>query len=131
MAISAPTGSGKIVLFELYILRLLSRFLSQDGKFNHVKGTLKIVSPTLNVASNLKEKKDAEKESSQMGQVGARSNLVPLDSTQVHTTLGVVSTPAEGTHDITGDILDIGDLEEQNQDEECGLSTCYLIGLSE
>ncbi|KAK9162892.1 hypothetical protein Syun_003794 [Stephania yunnanensis] len=41
MVISAPTGSGKTVLFELCILRLLSRFLSQDGKFNHVKGTLK------------------------------------------------------------------------------------------
>ncbi|KAK9107308.1 hypothetical protein Syun_023319 [Stephania yunnanensis] len=35
MVISAPTGSGKTVLFELCILRLLSRFLSQDGKFNH------------------------------------------------------------------------------------------------
>lgn len=44
MVISAPTGSGKTVLFELCILRLLSRFLSQDGKFNHIKGTLKTVS---------------------------------------------------------------------------------------
>ncbi|KAK9117209.1 hypothetical protein Sjap_016156 [Stephania japonica] len=43
MVISAPTGSGKTVLFELCILRLLSRFLSQDGKFNHVKGTLKTI----------------------------------------------------------------------------------------
>ncbi|KAK9160536.1 hypothetical protein Syun_006877 [Stephania yunnanensis] len=41
MVISAPTGSGKTVLFELCILGLLSRFLSQDGKFDHVKGTLK------------------------------------------------------------------------------------------
>ncbi|KAL6007073.1 Sec63 [Asimina triloba] len=41
MVISAPTGSGKTVLFELCILRLLSRFLSQDGKLNHVKGHLK------------------------------------------------------------------------------------------
>lgn len=44
MVISAPTGSGKTVLFELCILRLLSRFLSEDGKFNHMKGTLKTVS---------------------------------------------------------------------------------------
>ncbi|CAA7397582.1 unnamed protein product [Spirodela intermedia] len=43
MIISAPTGSGKTVLFELCILRLLSRFLSGDGKFNHIKGTLKTI----------------------------------------------------------------------------------------
>ncbi|KAJ0962512.1 hypothetical protein J5N97_027634 [Dioscorea zingiberensis] len=43
MVISAPTGSGKTVLFELCILRLLSRFLSQDGKFHHLKGTLKTI----------------------------------------------------------------------------------------
>ncbi|XP_043725479.1 DExH-box ATP-dependent RNA helicase DExH17 [Telopea speciosissima] len=43
MVISAPTGSGKTVLFELCILRLLSRFLSQEGKFIHIKGTLKTV----------------------------------------------------------------------------------------
>ncbi|KAF9624793.1 hypothetical protein IFM89_014081 [Coptis chinensis] len=43
MVISAPTGSGKTVLFELCILRLLSRFLSQEGKFNHIKGTLKTI----------------------------------------------------------------------------------------
>ncbi|KAL5726250.1 DNA helicase [Ranunculus cassubicifolius] len=33
MVISAPTGSGKTVLFELCILRLLSRFLSKEEKF--------------------------------------------------------------------------------------------------
>ncbi|KAJ9562940.1 hypothetical protein OSB04_008100 [Centaurea solstitialis] len=41
MVISAPTGSGKTVLFELSILRLLSKFISQEGKFIHMKGTLK------------------------------------------------------------------------------------------
>ncbi|KAF5195515.1 Atp-dependent dna helicase mer3-like protein [Thalictrum thalictroides] len=41
MVISAPTGSGKTVLFELCILRLLSRFLSKEERFIHVKGTLK------------------------------------------------------------------------------------------
>lgn len=42
MVISAPTGSGKTVLFELCILRLLSRFIS-EGRFIHIKGTLKTV----------------------------------------------------------------------------------------
>ncbi|MED6161904.1 hypothetical protein PIB30_065215 [Stylosanthes scabra] len=41
MVISAPTGSGKTVLFELCILRLLSRFISANGRFIHVKGSLK------------------------------------------------------------------------------------------
>lgn len=44
MVVSAPTGSGKTVLFELCILRLLSRFIS-EGRFVHRKGTLKTVSP--------------------------------------------------------------------------------------
>lgn len=44
MVISAPTGSGKTVLFELCILRLLSRFISGEGKFIHIKGSLKTVS---------------------------------------------------------------------------------------
>ncbi|KAK7825008.1 dexh-box atp-dependent rna helicase dexh17 [Quercus suber] len=44
MVISAPTGSGKTVLFELCILRLLSKFISEDGMFVHIKGTLKTVS---------------------------------------------------------------------------------------
>ncbi|KAK7293418.1 hypothetical protein RJT34_16283 [Clitoria ternatea] len=43
MVISAPTGSGKTVLFELCILRLLSRFISAEGKFIHVKGSLKTI----------------------------------------------------------------------------------------
>ncbi|KAK8302139.1 hypothetical protein V6Z12_D04G068100 [Gossypium hirsutum] len=43
MVISAPTGSGKTVLFELCILRLLSRFISGDGRFVHIKGTLKTI----------------------------------------------------------------------------------------
>ncbi|GAA0138701.1 DNA metabolism protein [Lithospermum erythrorhizon] len=43
MVISAPTGSGKTVLFELCILRLLSNFLSAEGTLNHIKGTLKTV----------------------------------------------------------------------------------------
>ncbi|KAG0496607.1 hypothetical protein HPP92_001298 [Vanilla planifolia] len=43
MVVSAPTGSGKTVLFELCILRLLSRFLSQGLKFNLVKGALKTI----------------------------------------------------------------------------------------
>ncbi|XP_022134426.1 DExH-box ATP-dependent RNA helicase DExH17 [Momordica charantia] len=42
MVISAPTGSGKTVLFELCILRLLSKFIA-EGKFIHVKGTLKSI----------------------------------------------------------------------------------------
>ncbi|GJV14277.1 RNA-directed DNA polymerase, eukaryota, reverse transcriptase zinc-binding domain protein [Tanacetum coccineum] len=41
MVISAPTDSGKMVLFELCILRLLSKFISQDGRFAHTDGTLK------------------------------------------------------------------------------------------
>uniref|UniRef100_A0A0E0K2G5 DNA 3'-5' helicase n=1 Tax=Oryza punctata TaxID=4537 RepID=A0A0E0K2G5_ORYPU len=43
MVISAPTGSGKTVLFELCILRLLSRFLSSEWRFNLIKGTLKTI----------------------------------------------------------------------------------------
>ncbi|KAK9683522.1 hypothetical protein RND81_10G147700 [Saponaria officinalis] len=43
MVISAPTGSGKTVLFELCILRLLSRSLAADGRFVHVNGTLKTI----------------------------------------------------------------------------------------
>nr|CAB3450378.1 unnamed protein product [Digitaria exilis] len=43
MVISAPTGSGKTVLFELCILRLFSRFLSPDLRFNLIKGTLKTI----------------------------------------------------------------------------------------
>ncbi|KAK4846686.1 hypothetical protein QYF36_020841 [Acer negundo] len=42
MVISAPTGSGKTVLFELCILRLLSRFIT-EGRFVHIKGTLKTI----------------------------------------------------------------------------------------
>ncbi|KAL0430193.1 UNVERIFIED_CONTAM: DExH-box ATP-dependent RNA helicase DExH17 [Sesamum radiatum] len=45
MVISAPTGSGKTVLFELCVMRLLSKFISGDGKFTHLKGTLKTVCP--------------------------------------------------------------------------------------
>ncbi|GKA90842.1 hypothetical protein Tco_0812712 [Tanacetum coccineum] len=41
MVISAPTSSEKMVLFELCILRLLSKFISQDGRFAHTDGTLK------------------------------------------------------------------------------------------
>jgi hypothetical protein len=44
MVISAPTGSGKTVLFELCILRLLSKSISSEGRFIHVKGSLKTVS---------------------------------------------------------------------------------------
>jgi ATP-dependent DNA helicase HFM1/MER3 len=43
MVISAPTGSGKTVLFDLCILRILSRFLSPDWRFNLRNGTLKTV----------------------------------------------------------------------------------------
>ncbi|XP_010528238.1 PREDICTED: DExH-box ATP-dependent RNA helicase DExH17 isoform X2 [Tarenaya hassleriana] len=43
MVISAPTGSGKTVLFELCILRLLSKSISKEGRFYHAKGTLKTV----------------------------------------------------------------------------------------
>jgi len=41
MVVSVPTGSGKTVLFELCILRLLSRFLTTEWRFNLIKGTLK------------------------------------------------------------------------------------------
>ncbi|VFQ91300.1 unnamed protein product [Cuscuta campestris] len=41
MVISAPAGSGKTVLFELCILRLLSRFISTEGVYVHAKGSLK------------------------------------------------------------------------------------------
>lgn len=44
MVVSAPTGSGKTVLFELCILRLLSRFVTEDMRFLPPKGTLKTVS---------------------------------------------------------------------------------------
>lgn len=43
MVISAPTGSGKTVLFELCILRLFSKFITAEGNFIHHKGTLKTV----------------------------------------------------------------------------------------
>ncbi|KAL6573750.1 Sec63 [Orobanche hederae] len=43
MVISAPTGSGKTVLFELCIMRLLSKFINGDGIFTHHKGTLKTI----------------------------------------------------------------------------------------
>ncbi|XP_021824640.1 DExH-box ATP-dependent RNA helicase DExH17 isoform X1 [Prunus avium] len=43
MVVSAPTGSGKTVIFELCILRLLSRFLSEDGRLIHTNGTLKTI----------------------------------------------------------------------------------------
>uniref|UniRef100_A0A453I576 Helicase ATP-binding domain-containing protein n=1 Tax=Aegilops tauschii subsp. strangulata TaxID=200361 RepID=A0A453I576_AEGTS len=43
MVVSAPTGSGKTVLFELCILRLLSRFLTTDWRFNLLKGTQKTI----------------------------------------------------------------------------------------
>ncbi|CAH8309244.1 unnamed protein product [Eruca vesicaria subsp. sativa] len=43
MVISAPTGSGKTVLFELCILRLLNKSISSDGRFLHAKGALKTV----------------------------------------------------------------------------------------
>ncbi|KAG6391661.1 hypothetical protein SASPL_149418 [Salvia splendens] len=43
MVISAPTGSGKTVLFELCIMRLLSKSITGGGSFNHHIGTLKTV----------------------------------------------------------------------------------------
>ncbi|CAA0383918.1 unnamed protein product [Arabidopsis thaliana] len=43
MIISAPTGSGKTVLFELCILRLFSKSISKEGSFLHAKGALKTV----------------------------------------------------------------------------------------
>ncbi|CAA0824472.1 ATP-dependent DNA helicase MER3 homolog [Striga hermonthica] len=43
MVISAPTGSGKTVLFELCIMRLLSKSINGDGKFTNLKGTLKTI----------------------------------------------------------------------------------------
>eukprot|EP00256_Glycine_max_P067259 XP_025981854.1 DExH-box ATP-dependent RNA helicase DExH17 [Glycine max] len=43
MVISAPTGSGKTVLFELCILRLLSSFITAEERFLHLKGSLKTI----------------------------------------------------------------------------------------
>ncbi|KAL3526077.1 hypothetical protein ACH5RR_014449 [Cinchona calisaya] len=43
MVISAPTGSGKTALFELCILRVFSKFISTEGKFIQLKGTLKTI----------------------------------------------------------------------------------------
>ncbi|XP_057813245.2 DExH-box ATP-dependent RNA helicase DExH17 isoform X2 [Cryptomeria japonica] len=43
MVISAPTGSGKTVLFELCILRLLSRSITPDGKLSFIPGALKTI----------------------------------------------------------------------------------------
>lgn len=43
MVISAPTGSGKTVLFELCILRVFSRFISADKELIHLKGTMKTI----------------------------------------------------------------------------------------
>lgn len=43
LVISAPTGSGKTVLFELCILRLLEKSLTAEGHFNHASGALKTV----------------------------------------------------------------------------------------
>ncbi|KAK9925336.1 hypothetical protein M0R45_033663 [Rubus argutus] len=43
MVVSAPTGSGKTVIFELCILRLLSRFISEDGRFFPTNGTFKTI----------------------------------------------------------------------------------------
>ncbi|XP_028088583.1 DExH-box ATP-dependent RNA helicase DExH17-like [Camellia sinensis] len=43
MVISAPTGSGKTIFFELCILRLLSRFISTEGRFIYLKRMLKTV----------------------------------------------------------------------------------------
>jgi ATP-dependent DNA helicase HFM1/MER3 len=41
--ISAPTGSGKTVLFELCILRILEKSLTAEGHFKHVSGSRKAV----------------------------------------------------------------------------------------
>lgn len=43
MVVSAPTGSGKTGIFELCILRLLSKSLTPTGQFNHPGGSQKIV----------------------------------------------------------------------------------------
>ncbi|KAG8366674.1 hypothetical protein BUALT_Bualt17G0104100 [Buddleja alternifolia] len=43
MVISAPTGSGKTVLFELCIMRLLSKCITADGNFTHLQGTRKTI----------------------------------------------------------------------------------------
>ncbi|KAH9319131.1 hypothetical protein KI387_020900, partial [Taxus chinensis] len=43
MVISAPTGSGKTVLFELCILRLLSRYLTPGGKLSLIRGGFKTI----------------------------------------------------------------------------------------
>lgn len=44
LVVSAPTGSGKTVLFELCILRLLEKSLTAEGHFKHVSGARKTVS---------------------------------------------------------------------------------------
>lgn len=40
MVVAAPTGAGKTVLLELAILRLLTRYITPAGHFQHQKGIL-------------------------------------------------------------------------------------------
>lgn len=43
LAVAAPTGSGKTVVFELAVCRLLSSQLDAAGRFVHRPGALKVV----------------------------------------------------------------------------------------
>lgn len=44
MVVSAPTGSGKTVVFELAVLRSLTRFVSEEGILCPPSGRAKVVS---------------------------------------------------------------------------------------
>ena len=41
--VSAPTGSGKTVVMELAILRMVRKYIQADGSFNHEPGTTKAI----------------------------------------------------------------------------------------
>lgn len=41
--IAAPTGSGKTVVLELAVLRMLFRSINKQGLFRHIRGSLRAV----------------------------------------------------------------------------------------
>ena len=92
--VSAPTGSGKTVLFELGILNLLSRSLTPDGTFAHRNGHLKTVylAPTKSlVQEKVKEWK------SRFGAIGLHVHELTADTTDTEVDMDtvdiIVATP--------------------------------------
>jgi len=47
MVVSAPTGSGKTVVFELAVLRAMTRFITEEGVLCPPSGRAKAVSTEL------------------------------------------------------------------------------------